>query len=143
MSCYWTDTVGSLLTPKIESLKLFLPFLFPPALQTPATGLMARPPRAHGRRWPLMTQQKGTCRMERKRAQVPCCQQKPSINREQHIKPLPLICCLDLKRLLFSLSSKLQLLTLFLSLYLYWTKAFLLSWRLNSRITCHPSDCSN
>lgn len=63
--------------------------------------------------------------MGRKGAQVLCCHQKAPINREQHVKPLLLICCLDLKRLLFSLSSKLQLLTLFLSLCLYWTQAFL------------------
>lgn len=74
----------------------------------------------------------GNLPMGRKGAQVLCCQQKPPINRGQHIKPLLLICCLDLKRLLFSLSSKLQLLTLFLSLCLYGTQAFLLPWRFNN-----------
>lgn len=35
-----------------------------------------------------------------RRAQVPCCQQKPPINRGRHIKPLLLICGLDLRVLL-------------------------------------------
>lgn len=40
-------------------------------------------------------------RWRERRAQVPCCQQKAPINGGWHRRPWPLICCLDLTRLLF------------------------------------------
>lgn len=131
---WWTHVQS-----KMQALKLFLPSLFLPALQPPT---IASALQSYKGLWEEVA---SNCTAEgklpdgeKKRAQVPCCQQKAPINKAQHIKPLLLICCLDLKRLLFSLSSKLQLLTLFLSLCLCWTQAILLSWRFVGWITCHP-----